>query len=47
MSFPRGSAPPRAGLENFKYSRGQTKVIDSDFRASAIFYSIVNALFFL
>lgn len=35
-----------SGLEDFKYSRGQTKIIDSDFRGSAIFYSIVNALLF-
>jgi hypothetical protein len=36
----------KPGLEDFKYSRGQTKIIDSDFRASAIFYSVVNALLF-
>jgi hypothetical protein len=56
MAFPPSSqqfnvpgafpAPASGGLEDFKYSRGQTKVIESDFRASAIFHSLVNALLF-
>lgn len=46
MSFNRERESPNKGLENFQYSRGQTKIIDSDFRASAIFFSLVNALLF-
>ena len=52
MSLPRLKNTDRmgnqgeGGLEDFKYSWGQTKIIDSDFRASAIFFSLVNALLF-
>lgn len=44
MSLPNNQN--QGGVENLNYSRGQTKVIDSDFRASAIFNSVVNALLF-
>lgn len=46
MAFPQPTQINNQGLEDFKYTRGQTKVIDSDFRASAIFHSFVNALLF-
>lgn len=45
QQFGAGSSQS-GGLEDFKYSRGQTKIVESDFRASAIFHSFVNALLF-